>query len=361
MSLRRRGGEAGRGEPLHRHAAAEDRRVVGRRRCEREDRAVRRIERDDRAAVRVPAAVTGGRSRARHPELQRLLRGALDPDIDREADRAAGIRLHRRLELAVRIAEGVDTELGETRAAAEVAVVRSLDAGLADLVSRLVARGRVLQLLRRDLADVAEQLRCGGALRVVAQVGARGLDARELVLVLCQVPDHGLVDADLDRNGRQRITLARLDSRQHVADRDVDDARQQAQLATARLPRLRKVGRVELDRGAGAIVDEGHAVPVEDDAARRLHPDGAQLVVLRDAQVLMSRQDLERPQPEEERPEDDDRDRAEDRNAQCELRRQAVRLRRAGVRRKKGGGSAGHVSGFLACEKQAMQGRRPRS
>src|SRR5207247_6352996 len=129
---------------------------------------VLRIERDNRAPVRVPAAVAGGGTRERHPVLKRLLGRALDLDVDRQPDRATGIGIDGRLELAVRVAERVDPELGLARAPSQVTVVGRLDARLADLVSRLIAGGRVLELLLRDLADVAEQLSSDGALGVVA-------------------------------------------------------------------------------------------------------------------------------------------------------------------------------------------------
>ena len=191
----------------------------------------------------------------------------------------------------------------------------------------------MLELLLRDLADVAEQLRGDRALRVVAQERARELDARELVPAFPDVVDDWLVDADLDRDRRQRVALALGDPGQHLADRDVHDARKPLQLVLARAPRLRQVGRVELESRAGTVVDERHAVPVEDHAARRFDADRAQLVVLCDAEVLVACQDLERPQPQEERAEDDERDRAEDRDAERQLRRQTVRLLDPRIRR----------------------------
>ena len=77
---------------------------------------------------------------------------------------------------------------------------------------------------------------------------------------------------------------------------------------------------------ARVVVDEQTAVAVEDRPARRLEPDGAQLVVPRHAQVLVAGEDLQRPEPQEQRGEDEQDDTAEDRDPQRGLRRQAVRL-----------------------------------
>ena len=155
----------------------------------------------------------------------------------------------------------------------------------------------------------------------MAQVRARELDARELVLALGDVVHLRRVDADLDRYGRQRVALALVDPAQHLGHWHVDDPRQPLQLMAARRPRLRQVGWIQLDRGARPVVDENPAVPVEDDAARRLQPDRAQLVVLGHAQVLVAGKDLERPQAQEERAERHESDGADDRNTQRELRR----------------------------------------
>ena len=184
------------------------------------------------------------------------------------------------LQLPARVPERVDTKLGDARPAVQVAVERRLDPRLPDLVAGLVPCGGVLQLLLGDLAHIAEQLRRDVPVRVVAEVGGGDLHARKLVPVLSDVADLGLVHPDFDRDRRQRIALSLVDSVPHLSDRDVDDLRQQLQLTVARIPGLRQVGGIELDRSAADVVHEHFSVAVEDLAARRLQPYRAQLVVL---------------------------------------------------------------------------------
>ena len=61
-----------------------------------------------------------------------------------------------------------------------------------------------LELLRRDLAQRAEQLRAELVVRVVAQVLLLRLDAGELLLALLEVVERGAVDVGLDRHVRVR-------------------------------------------------------------------------------------------------------------------------------------------------------------
>src|SRR5205814_10505295 len=115
-------------------------------------------------------------------------------------------RLVRDLERAARTAQGVGPEVPHTGLPAEVRVVGALEARLADVRARPQASsGRRVELLLRDLPDRTEHLRAQRAVRVMAQVGARDLDARELVAVLGEV-EHDVVPRRLvDRHGGERI------------------------------------------------------------------------------------------------------------------------------------------------------------
>ncbi len=83
--------------------------------------------------------------------------------------------------------DAVDLDADGAVAAAEDRVVLELEAGRADPVARLEALvGGLLELVRTDLADVAEQVGAERPVRVVADVDLRGGDAGELVLALAR-------------------------------------------------------------------------------------------------------------------------------------------------------------------------------
>ena len=189
------------------------------------------IERDDRAAVRRPLAVL---VRERDPVLERSLGGALERDVDREADRVARLRDLRHEQLALRPAERVDAELGQAVLPAQDLVERGFDTGLADPVTGDVALlPHVLQLLGGDLADVAEPLReqlLGG---IRAEVRLLEVDARELALVLVEVVHDLGRDRNLQRDRRQRVVLVRPDLLAELPERDVEDLRELADLGVA--------------------------------------------------------------------------------------------------------------------------------
>jgi hypothetical protein len=146
-----------------------DRRLVRRVRRHRTDGAVARVERDDRAAGDVVLLV---RPRKGDALADRLLGGPLQADVDRQPHGRPGPGIPPDLERALGSAEGVDADLGRARDAPQVAVVGRLDPRLADLVAALVVRLRApfrLQLLRRDLTDVAEDLSSEGLIGVAAR------------------------------------------------------------------------------------------------------------------------------------------------------------------------------------------------
>ena len=267
-----------RGQPLavqrlQRDAAGVDGRLVRRRRRHREDGAVVRVHRDDRAAARRPLAV---RLREMDAVRERPLRRLLELQVERQPQRMARLRDGRLLQLAARPSERVDVHPRRAGDAAEIRVVGGLDAGLADHVAGLVALLRQrLQLLRGDLADVAEHLRRQRPVRVVADVRRRRLDAGELRRVLGEVVHHRVLRRLPQDDRRHRIALMHLDRGGDLVQRNVRHTRERAELVVAVDVVLRQVGRPELDGGGGGVRDEHVPVPVEDDAARSLDRDGA--------------------------------------------------------------------------------------
>ncbi len=211
--------------------------------------------------------------------------------------------------------------------AAEIGVVRRLNARLSDLVARHVAELRVAsELRRRDLADVAEQLRRERVVRVLADVRAAYDHAGELVLVLREVRDHGVARCVPDDHRRDEVAAAAFDRRRDLVQRRPRHAREPAQLRVALVVDLRQVVRPELHR-LSRVVEHNHAaVPVEDRPARGEDPQRAVRVGLRLVDVLRSCEHLQRPETEEERCKDDEHDDAQHGDAQREPLRDAVGL-----------------------------------
>jgi len=327
------GGEPLRCQTLVGDAAGVDARVVGRARGHRQDRAVARVERDDRAAVGLVLLVLVGEA---DPVLKRPLGRALEVDVKGQAERLTWRRRTLEEEPTGSVPDRVDGPLREARSPAEVRVVSRLEPGLADHVAGPVALlAELLQLLRRDLGDVADELRGQRAVGVAALVSVDDLDARELVEVLGEVVDrrvarHGRPD---DHRG-DGIVLAQLDLGDHLGHRYVQNPRQPAQLAQPRVvgALVQVLGR-ERDGSARNRRHEGAAVAVEDLAALGGQPQRAHLVVERGLEVLRAREHLQRPEAEEEHAEDDERQRAEDPEPDGELRREAVGLLHPGVGR----------------------------
>ena len=231
--------------------ADEDGRLVRRARGHRANRPVPRVERDDRPAARIERLVL---LRDLDALADRPLGGPLQLDVERQPDRVAGLRLLAVLRRAERSAERVDADLRGAGAASEVAVESGLDAGLADLVARPISDdvGALrLQLLRRDLAHVAEQVRRRGAVLVVAEERLRDAHARELGLALGEVGHLLLADRGLDRDRRERVFARGLDLPHEPAARHVEDACQLAEHPVAAL--LRQVADPDLHGGAGTF------------------------------------------------------------------------------------------------------------
>ena len=302
-----------------------DRRLVGRVRCHRQDGAVARVERDDRAAVRVEVVVLVGELDAL---AERALSRLLQADVERQPDVVARHRGPARLEAPERLAERVDAELVHPGRPAQPAVVGRLDPGLADLLAAadvaVLRLLELLQLLGRDLADVAEQLRRQCLVLVVAQIGARHLDAREVGPVLEQRRDLILVHGRLDEDRGQRIALVLLERLRQPRQRHAEDLREPLEHRVA--PLLGQVGRPDPHSRARDVRDDRAARAVEDGAALRLDPDRPQLVVLGRVHVPVAREHLQRPEPEEEDREDQQGEPGEHADPQRQLRREAVGL-----------------------------------
>ncbi len=326
-----------------------DRRLVGRVGGDRADRAVARVDRHDRAAGSVVRLVGAGDP---DPLAQRALGGALQPAVEGELHRPARMGVLARLEAALRDPERVDADLREPGAAAQVLVERRFDSGLADLVPGAIPVVPLrLQLLRRDLAYVAEHVRGHRLVLVAAQVRAGDAHSPELGLVLREVVDLRLVHGGLDGDRRQRVALRLLDLADEPAERHVQDLREPPEHPVA--PLLRQVADPDLDGGSRDVGDDRVAVSVEDRAARRLDADRPDLVVLGRGEVGVAGEHLQRPEPEEEEAEDAERERAEDAHPKRELRRQTVRLVRLRVGRQEA------ARGRAALVDRASQGAAP--
>ncbi len=305
-----------------------DGRLVRRRGRHGEHRSVDRVERDEGAAVGVPRVVLPG---GLDPVPQRALGGALEPDVDRQPHGAPRPRLTAGFERPLRASHRVDADLRLPRVSAEERVELRLDARLADLVAGLVEPRVAVEVLLRDLADVAEHLRRERLVGVVPQVRLLDLDARELGGVLVEVGDLVLADGGLDRDRVDRVGCALVDLLRERERRHAQDAGEPLDDGVAAVSG--QVADPQLDGGASDVVDDDAAVPVEDRPARRLDPDRAELVPLRLRQVRVARQHLERPEPEEQHREDREGDDPEDPDPEREPRREPVRGLDPGVGR----------------------------
>ena len=250
----------------------------------------------------------------------RALARALHRLVDRQHEVVAGGRLALGETPAGRLAGGVDLHAALAVGSAQQAVVGELDPVLADLVAgleRLVAR--ILELLLVDLAGVAEQVRGERALRIAAHVDALDRHPREAVLILAQEVDRVVVDVTAQgrRAGRARLRLGAdlVANLVRAQAGDLADAREQPR---ASLGVLRQVGLLDLQLERGAVVDQDLAAAVEHLAARRLHGELADLVVLGLREVVVAGEHLQVPEAQEDDHERHQADPAEDRDPQRE-------------------------------------------
>src|SRR5262249_4988711 len=170
----------------------------------------------------------------RNPVAQRLLGRALQLDVDRELDRVAWQEAPAREEAAARHPERVDADLGSARPSAQELVEGGLDTRLADLVGgvvdsltlRVMLAPELLELLRRDLPDVAEDLRGERLVRVVAQERADDLDAREVEPMLVEVRDLVVCRTGLHRNRIRELVAMCVDVARELVHGDGEHCRQ---------------------------------------------------------------------------------------------------------------------------------------
>ncbi|MEZ4289978.1 MAG: hypothetical protein R3E53_05315 [Myxococcota bacterium] len=156
-------------------AAGEGVRVEGRRRDHREHVPVARIEGDERAH---PALEVGLRGVLDH---EGVLGGLLQVEVEGEHEAPTGRGLDA-IELLDLPTRDVDDHVHAACATAEMALLRSLDPGLADdLTGSVALEARLLELPGRDLADRPEHLRGERAEHVLAQRLLLELDARQRV------------------------------------------------------------------------------------------------------------------------------------------------------------------------------------
>ena len=223
--------------------------------AERQHLAVHRVQRHVGARLGGVAVAVGGRDRG----LERVVGGALEVEVERQAQALALLGLAARdLAAVVAVAERVDDDARVAVLAAQVAVVGLLDAVLADAgAGGDAAVALLLELLRRDLAQRAEQL--GGELvvRIGAQEQLLDRDAGELVLALLEVVEGGARHVGLDRH----VGVGRLGDA--VDDAPVDRARRHVEHAAEAAERAPQLGRLRRHRrhgdGLGAPRGAGEA------------------------------------------------------------------------------------------------------
>ena len=217
-------------------------------------------------------------------------------------------------------------------------------------VLELAVAGRGPPARRRiaaDRADRPEQLRGDLVKRIVAQVDLLDVHARELVLALGQVVLDVLGHVPLDGDVRVRqlrlllgdlacdlLQAAHADARNGAAAALRRDAeyvrkpREHHRVRAGRVQQLRglhahgQVGRRDHDRDRPPRVDQHIAAAVDDLAPRRGDRDLPSPVGLRLREVILAREHLQEPKPEEDDREQRERERADHRDSQRELRRE---------------------------------------
>ena len=180
----------------------------------------------------------------------RVVRGALEPEVERQPQLAALDRVGAaRAAGVVAVAERVDDHAREAVGAAQVGVVALLDAVLADprpgLDAAVLLRA---DLLGRDLAQRAEQLGAELVVGVVAQVLLLDDDAGERLAVLEQVVERRRRDVGPDRHVRRRLVGDPLD---HAP---VDRPRRYLEHAAEPLVERAQLRRVRRDRADHDLV-----------------------------------------------------------------------------------------------------------
>ena len=249
--------------------------VVEVERAQRERRLAR--HRQHRAGVRIhDDDCAARRFVARHLQRQRSLHEPLDITIDSQANVAAGYGLRSEPPPERdRVAEAVPLEVDHARHAAQLDVVRSLDAGETFLVA----------------AQEAEQHRCQVAFWIGTEAGFDQLYTQRRLLQQLQA------DMRADRARGQVVPLFKVQNRLDQLRRFARDQRRQRLRAAVRGSSVRPTARIDVNIECDRCRRQRIAVAVEDRAARLAHRRFVQVFLFRLGGVVIVVDDLHLHQP----------------------------------------------------------------
>lgn len=262
-----------------------------------------------------------------HGLLELLLRYGLHAGVDAGDDARAALALLA-LGLADDPAEVVDLIAGDGGLAAQIAVVRTLQTGPADLVGAQERRAGVLGLVdllvghRREVTEHLGGVGVAG-LGVAAHGGGFGADAGERLGAFADL--EGLLGGGLvgDRDrlvgrtvpaGLRGLGVAQPDLVADLLLGHPEHLGQPAEHGLAVVLHLQQLGTARGDDQAGLVVGQRHPARIEDRAAGGGLDDLLDVVVLRLGGVLLAVADLQIPEPAaegEQQGEDQDLDRDE--------------------------------------------------
>src|SRR5664280_1820151 len=261
------------------HALGEEVRVVRGSGKKREDLARLRVERHGRADL-----------------VGEIVRGdLLEREVDCETQRVPGQR-RVRTRVADLASERIDDIGARAREPGEKVLIRRLDALLTDAFAgawrirvegaRLRARGH---LLGRGLAEVAQEMSRGGALRVHPALGLLDDELRMLERARLDGAHLGDREVLLEHDGHEVVVRAvAFDATLQVVERAVEELGDKAKGGVEVL----RLAAVQEEREGGLVLGEDDTVAVEDEASRRRHGHTAQAVVLGLALVRLAPEHL---------------------------------------------------------------------
>ena len=222
---------------------------------------------------------------SRHRPLRRFL----NAPVHRGDDLVAGVGLVPPHDLHG-APKGVHLDALAAVATAQVLVEHPLESALADHVAAAVAP--LLHLLVAHLPDVAEEVRGERARGVDALRLDLDNDTGQLELALLDLGDFLERESAPHAHGAERVGRDALERLLELAHGDFEQHRQPRQdgVAVIHLPRDERQGE------GRAVVHEGEAVPVEEDAARRRHGTDPDTVLLRHLLELAAFEHLQVPE-----------------------------------------------------------------
>ena len=217
---------------------------------------------------------------------------------------------------------------------AEIGVVFRLHPGLSDDVSQRVALTALrIELGLVDLTDVSEEVGAERLVPVAPQEAVSQLHTRELELMFLEIGDLvGVHTPHKDHRG-QRILRVGLDLRENLLQGQVRDRRERLKFRLLGRPGLRQVGGPHLKARTRNVRHEHMPVSVEHHAARCVDLNRPHAVLRGLGEVLVAREHLQRPQPQNEHREDAQCGEANDCHPERRLRCQTIRLFDARVAR----------------------------